>query len=126
MFKLVCFHLFKLVAAAERKTKKKIDYQIKHEFMDEDLSDSNSSVSDSLLSPTVTSSTTCLTSGASSLKTEVASLPQMVCGLPYADLYSLPPGLASVPVSLASLTPLPPMSISATNWWPASKPEFPQ
>jgi len=98
----------------------------KHEFMDEDLSDSNSSVSDSLLSPTVTSSTTCLTSGSSSVKTEVASLPQMVCGLPYADLYSLPPGLASVPVSLASLTPLPPMSISATNWWPASKPEFPQ
>ena len=90
----------------------------KHEFMEEDLSDSNSSVSDSLLSPTVTSSSTCLTS--SSIKTEVTSLPQMVCGLPYPDLYSLP-------VSLASLTPLPPMSISATSWWPQeTKPEFPQ
>ena len=91
----------------------------KHEFMEEDLSDSNSSVSDSLLSPTVTSSSTCLTSS-SSIKTEVTSLPQMVCGLPYPDLYSLP-------VSLASLTPLPPMSISATSWWPQeTKPEFPQ
>jgi len=92
----------------------------KHEFMlEEDLSDSSSSVSDSLLSPTVTSSSTCLTSS-SSIKTEVTSLPQMVCGLPYPDLYSLP-------VSLASLTPLPPMSISATSWWPQeTKPEFPQ
>ena len=106
----------------------------KHEFMDEDLSDSNSSLSDSLLSPTVTSSTTCLTSAPpTSIKTErpelSTQLPQMVCGLPYADLYSLPPLGTSVPVSLtsslASLTPLPPMSISATNWWPETKAEFP-
>jgi len=109
----------------------------KHEFMEDDLSDSNSSLSDqSLLSPTVTSSTTCLTSVKSEQRClpSPSPLPQMVCGLPYADqsinLYSLPPlaPLASVPVSLpaslASLTPLPPMSISATNWWPEPKPEF--
>jgi len=106
----------------------------KHDFMNEDLSDSNSSLSDSLLSPTVTSSTTCLTSAPpASIKSERSELstqlPQMVCGLPYTDLYSLPPLGTSVPVSLtsslATLTPLPPMSISATNWWPESKVEFP-
>ena len=102
----------------------------KNEFLEDDMSDSSSSLSDSLVSPTVTSSTTCLSlPSPAPVKSELASLPQMVCGLPYSDLYSLPP-LAPVPVSLpaslAALTPLPPMSISAPNWWPESKPEFPQ
>ena len=97
-----------------------------------EFEDDTDSSSDSLLSPTVTSSTTTFLPSASPVPVkcerspELASLPQMVCGLPYSDLYTLPSlSPASIPASLASLTPLPPASalITATAWWPETKPD---
>ena len=91
-----------------------------------EFEDDTDSSSDSLLSPTVTSSASPCVPVKCERSPELASLPQMVCGLPYSDLYTLPSlSPASIPASLASLTPLPPASalITATAWWPETKPD---